>query len=235
MRAACIASETVQDPDFIARLQIPMLFVAAGTDAVVSTPAIEHYVRQIKSASLLTIDGARHEIWQEADIYREQLLAAFDAFVPGSGSGDSVSNATASGLRLLFAVQNFHRRLVQLRASRRRAMSPPCSAGFPSKVVTTPPAFSMIGISADNVVGLQPGIDDDVGMAGGHHRKGVAVGAVARQPHRASSRSKARRAPLNNAGVVVNSVASASRVVLRVAQRCAARRAPRNAQPISVA
>ena len=79
-----MASETVQDPDFIARLQIPMLFVAAGADAVVSTPAIEHYVRQIKSASLLTIDGARHEIWQEADIYREQLLAAFDAFMPGS-------------------------------------------------------------------------------------------------------------------------------------------------------
>ena len=41
-------------------------------------------MRQIKSASLLTIDGARHEIWQEADIYREQLLAAFEAFVPGN-------------------------------------------------------------------------------------------------------------------------------------------------------
>ena len=88
VRAACIAAETVQDPDFIARMQIPMLFVAAGADAVVSTPAIEHYVRQIKSASLLTIDGARHEIWQEADIYREQLLAAFDAFIPGSDPGE---------------------------------------------------------------------------------------------------------------------------------------------------
>ena len=40
-----------------------------------------------ESASLLTIDGARHEILQEADIYREQLLAAFDAFVPGSDAG----------------------------------------------------------------------------------------------------------------------------------------------------
>ena len=30
------------------------------------------------------IDGARHEILQEADIYREQLLAAFDAFIPGT-------------------------------------------------------------------------------------------------------------------------------------------------------
>ena len=84
VRAACMAAEIVQDPDFIARMQIPMLFVAAGSDSVVSTPAIEYYVRQIKSASLLTIDGARHEIWQEADLYREQLLAAFDAFIPGS-------------------------------------------------------------------------------------------------------------------------------------------------------
>jgi lysophospholipase len=88
VRAACMASATVQDPDYIARLQIPMLFVAAGSDAIVSTAAIERFVWQIKSASLLTIDGARHEIWQEADIYREQLLAAFEAFVPGNDPSD---------------------------------------------------------------------------------------------------------------------------------------------------
>ena len=64
----------------------PMLFIAAGADAVVSTPAIERYVRRLKSASLLTVDGARHELLQEADVYREQLLAAFDAFVPGASS-----------------------------------------------------------------------------------------------------------------------------------------------------
>jgi lysophospholipase len=84
VRAACIASEIVQDEAFIARLHIPMLFIAAGADAVVSTPAIERYVRRVKAASLLTIDGARHELIQEADLYREQLLAAFDAFVPGT-------------------------------------------------------------------------------------------------------------------------------------------------------
>ncbi|MDW6025040.1 alpha/beta hydrolase [Mesorhizobium sp. BAC0120] len=84
VRAACIASEAVQGEDFIARLQIPTLFIAAGADAVVSTPAIERYARRIRSASVLTIDGSRHEILQEADIYREQFLAAFDAFVPGS-------------------------------------------------------------------------------------------------------------------------------------------------------
>ncbi|TIM62928.1 MAG: alpha/beta hydrolase, partial [Mesorhizobium sp.] len=34
--------------------------------------------------SLLVIDGARHEILQETDFYREQFFAAFDAFIPGS-------------------------------------------------------------------------------------------------------------------------------------------------------
>lgn len=84
IHASCMASERVQDPEFIAGMRIPILFIAAGADRVVSTPAIETYARQLKSASVLTIDGARHEIWQEADFFREQTLAAFDAFIPGS-------------------------------------------------------------------------------------------------------------------------------------------------------
>lgn len=84
VRAALMASEQVRDPDFMARIQVPVLFVAAGADQVVSTPAIEDYARRLRSGSLVTIDGARHEILQEADIYREQFFAAFDAFIPGS-------------------------------------------------------------------------------------------------------------------------------------------------------
>lgn len=85
VRAVCRASAKVHDPEFAARLRIPSLFVAAGADTVVSTPAIERYASALRPGSLITIDGARHEILQEADIYREQLLAAFDAFIPGSG------------------------------------------------------------------------------------------------------------------------------------------------------
>lgn len=80
----CEAVDTVMDPDFMARIQIPILFVAAGADEVVSTPVIEKFARGLRSGAVVTIDGARHEILQEADIFREQLLAAFDAFVPGS-------------------------------------------------------------------------------------------------------------------------------------------------------
>ncbi|WP_442582295.1 alpha/beta fold hydrolase [Mesorhizobium sp. ASY16-5R] len=95
VRAAAIAAEKVQDPAFVAGFRIPSLFISAGADEVVSTQAIEDYAQRLKTASLVTIDGARHEILQEADLYREQLLAAFNAFVPGSG----VEPADAAAVR----------------------------------------------------------------------------------------------------------------------------------------
>jgi lysophospholipase len=84
VNAACRAMEAVSDPEFQANIQIPILIVAAGNDQVVSTSAIESYVQGLRSGSLLTIDGAKHEIMQERDALREQFMAAFFAFVPGS-------------------------------------------------------------------------------------------------------------------------------------------------------
>ena len=84
LQAAVKAAEAISEPDFMARIQVPLLVVAAGADQVVSTKAVEAYTRRLRLGSLLMIDGAQHEILQEADIYREQLLAAFDAFVPGN-------------------------------------------------------------------------------------------------------------------------------------------------------
>jgi lysophospholipase len=87
LRAASIAVEAVTDPAFMAGARIPCLVIAAGADRVVSTRAIESYTRHLRLASLLTINGARHELLQEADFYREQCLAAFDAFIPGTPDG----------------------------------------------------------------------------------------------------------------------------------------------------
>ena len=56
-----------------------------------------------------------------------------------------------------------------------------------------PPAPSMIGISAHYIVGLELGLDHEIDMAGGEHAVGVAVAAIARQPHRCSTRWKAAR------------------------------------------
>ena len=135
----------------------------------------------MRSGSLLTIDGARHEILQEADIYREQFLAAFDAFIPGTGEQLMAVKQWRARQRcrlMPYPCSMSSAAFVQVwRAA--ATISPPFSAGPPSQLVTMPPAFSMIGISADDIVGLQPDLDHEVDMAGRNHRIGVAVGAVA--------------------------------------------------------
>jgi len=85
LHAAAVAIGKVTAPGFLTANKVPTLIVAAGADEVVSTRAVEWFARHLRLGSLVTIDGARHEILQEADLYREQLFAAFDAFVPGSG------------------------------------------------------------------------------------------------------------------------------------------------------
>ena len=87
IRAACKAVDIVQDPEFIARINIPVMFVGAGNDEIVSTRAIADYARRLRGGQILTVAGARHELLQEAYIFREQLLAAFDTFVPGNDDG----------------------------------------------------------------------------------------------------------------------------------------------------
>ncbi len=86
VRAACIAIERALNIEFLSRVNIPTLIIAAGADEVVSNAAIERLALLLRAGSLVTIDGARHELLQESDLYREQALAAFDAFVPGSGA-----------------------------------------------------------------------------------------------------------------------------------------------------
>ncbi len=85
INAACRAIEKVTDPDFLARVHVPTLMIIAGADEVVSNSAIEDVAGRLRSGSHITIDGARHELMQEADVYRDPFLAAFHAFASGGG------------------------------------------------------------------------------------------------------------------------------------------------------
>jgi lysophospholipase len=67
-----------------AQIRQPILMMAAGSDTIVSTPAIEEFAYHLRGGSHLVIPGSKHEILQEQDRYRAQFWAAFDAFVPGS-------------------------------------------------------------------------------------------------------------------------------------------------------
>jgi lysophospholipase len=70
--------------DYPSKIRQPILMLAASSDTVVSTPAIEEFAYHLRAGSHLVIAGAKHEILQEQDRYRAQFWAAFDAFVPGT-------------------------------------------------------------------------------------------------------------------------------------------------------
>jgi lysophospholipase len=71
-------------PNYAEQLRQPILMVAAGQDQLISTPKIGEFATRLPVGSHLVIAGARHEILMEADRYRSQFWAAFDAFVPGT-------------------------------------------------------------------------------------------------------------------------------------------------------
>ena len=61
-------------------VSIPSLMIVAGDDMVVSNRAIEAAARGMRNSNVVTVDGARHELLQERDRYRGQVLAAIEAF-----------------------------------------------------------------------------------------------------------------------------------------------------------
>ncbi|MCA1298281.1 alpha/beta fold hydrolase [Stappia indica] len=81
LAAACRAMKRFFEPGFAPDMALPVLIVTAGQDRIVSTPAAERFARQARSVQYLEIPGARHELLMEADLYRDQFLAAFSAFV----------------------------------------------------------------------------------------------------------------------------------------------------------
>ncbi|CAL79878.1 putative lysophospholipase L2, (Lecithinase B) [Bradyrhizobium sp. ORS 278] len=82
--AAFSAMATFRGMTYPSQIRQPILMLAASSDTVVSTAAIEEFAYHLRAGSHLVIAGAKHEILQEQDRYRSQFWAAFDAFVPGT-------------------------------------------------------------------------------------------------------------------------------------------------------
>ncbi|HEY5081273.1 MAG TPA: alpha/beta hydrolase [Bauldia sp.] len=82
--AALGALAETEDAPFAAAIKIPALVVVGALDRVVSLTAVERFVADMRTGGKVVIAGGRHELLMERDQIREQFLAAFDAFVPGS-------------------------------------------------------------------------------------------------------------------------------------------------------
>jgi len=84
--AAFRTMREIRERGYASRIRQPMLIISCGLDALVSNKAIEEFSSQLRAGSHLVVVGAKHELLMEQDRYRSQFWAAFDAFVPGTGS-----------------------------------------------------------------------------------------------------------------------------------------------------
>ena len=73
----------LSDSNYPRRVTTPLLILASGADRVVTTISAENFAARLKTGEAIVIKGARHELLMERDIYREQALAALNAFIPG--------------------------------------------------------------------------------------------------------------------------------------------------------
>ncbi len=83
VRTALEAMNEIASFRYAARIRTPMLMICAGDERLVSNSAVEQLTVQMKTGAMLELTGARHELLQEQDRFRDQFWAAFQAFVPG--------------------------------------------------------------------------------------------------------------------------------------------------------
>ena len=68
-------------PQALARIRVPLLFIAAAEDRLVSTPAIRRAAASVARAELLVFADSGHEILRERDEIRLAALARIEAFL----------------------------------------------------------------------------------------------------------------------------------------------------------
>ena len=83
IHAAFDLCERLDADGFAENIRTPVLFLAAGKERLVSTPAIERFALRLKNAACVVLTDSEHEIMMERDEIRAQFWAAFDAFIPG--------------------------------------------------------------------------------------------------------------------------------------------------------
>jgi len=89
------AMRRVSNQAHLTQITIPTLILAPVLDGIVPYRAQEELSRNFRAAQLVTINGARHEVFHDRDIYRAQGLAAIQAFMPGQDGGYGLSETAA--------------------------------------------------------------------------------------------------------------------------------------------
>lgn len=79
----------------LTEITIPTLILAPVLDGVVPYRLQENLSRNFRAGQLITVTGARHELFQEKDIYRAQAMTAIETFMPGLDGGLDLAETAA--------------------------------------------------------------------------------------------------------------------------------------------
>ena len=74
------AMRRVNKQQHLERITIPTIIISGSHDGIVPIDAIEDLSTKFRAGQLIPLDGARHELMSEVDIYREPAIAATIAF-----------------------------------------------------------------------------------------------------------------------------------------------------------
>lgn len=77
------------------QIKVPTLLIGAGNDKIVAAHAIESLGNRFRAGRAIIINGARHELLQEADRYRIPVLAAIDAFIPPDQTSEPATEVSS--------------------------------------------------------------------------------------------------------------------------------------------
>ncbi len=73
--------DKIRAPGFLDDIKIPLLVFLAGKDQVVDSEASRRLFSGHANIDVVTVEGARHEIYRESDEYRAQLWQKIDDFL----------------------------------------------------------------------------------------------------------------------------------------------------------
>ncbi len=80
LKAAFDSMNVIKRPGFAAKITLPLLMLAAGSDKVVSSRATKKLAAVLPDVSFSILEGSRHEILQETDPIRARFWQLFDSF-----------------------------------------------------------------------------------------------------------------------------------------------------------
>jgi lysophospholipase len=81
LKEALRSCSALEQPQVPRHIKVPLLLVSAGSDRIVSLPAIARLGSGLKIGAHVTIASSRHEILMERDEIRARFWAAFDAYL----------------------------------------------------------------------------------------------------------------------------------------------------------